>query len=381
MYTKIPEWFIDELKEKTNLVQLAKEYTTLKKVGTGVWQGNCPHPKHNDDTPSFTVWQKHNSWACYGCHSGKKGVDGNLGSDAIAFIQWIENLEFRQAIKFLADWNDLPMPTDKNQKLFDNNSKLSYKYHKDLYKNEQVLDYLYDRGLDDTDISNWYLGYDYHNKRIVFPLFNKYKNIVGFNKRVDVADFKGSRKYINSENSEIFNKSKYFYGIHNLDKDFNEIRITEGSMDVILGHKYGAKNVVATLGTAFTETHAKMIAKTGKTPVIIFDGDGAGDKGLTKALAYFDALGIYCKIVKLPIGKDLADLSLDLKFGLENYIRNNSITAGYYKIRNIINSYKEKLYTIQLEYIPELDKIISDIPKAEEKPIKRFVKSEMNIDL
>lgn len=85
MYTRFPDEFIKELKEKTDLVQLVKQYTKLRKVGMGIWQGVCPHPNHNDDTPSFTVWQKSNSWSCYGCHSGKKGIDGNKGSDAIAF--------------------------------------------------------------------------------------------------------------------------------------------------------------------------------------------------------------------------------------------------------------------------------------------------------
>ena len=68
--TRIPESFIKELKEKTDLVKFVKQYTDLKLVGKGIWQGRCPHPDHNDRTPSFTVWEKTNSWACYGCHSG-----------------------------------------------------------------------------------------------------------------------------------------------------------------------------------------------------------------------------------------------------------------------------------------------------------------------
>lgn len=381
MYTRFPDEFIKELKDKTDLVQLVKEYTKLKKVSPGVWQGVCPNPNHQDDTPSFTVWQKTNSWSCYGCHSGKKGVEGNKGSDAIAFLQWIENLQWRQAVIKLAEWNDIPLPTDKNQKEFKKNYNLNQKFRRDLYKHEEILDYIYERGLDDIDIESWALGYDSYNKRIVFPLFSKYKDIIGFNKRITDSDSKDGKKYINSSSSEIFNKSTYFYGIHNLDNDCNEIRITEGSMDVILAHKFGVKNIVATLGTAFTEQHAKAIKKTGKIPVIIFDGDDAGDNGILKAISYFDALGVYCKIVHLPKGKDLADLSLELKFGIENYIRRNSVTAGYEQISKVVNEYHASLYTIRLEYIPRLEEIMKNVPKVEQRMLKSYIKDEMNINL
>lgn len=381
MYTRFPDSFLQELKEKTNLVQLVNQYTKLKKVGLGVWQGMCPKPGHDDSTPSLTVWEKHNSWACYGCHSGKKGVDGNLGSDAIAFMQWIENLEWRPAVIKLAEWNDIPIPTDKNQKELEKNYNLNKKYRKDLYKNEEVSDYLYDRGLDDIDIESWSLGYDNYNKRIVFPLLNKYNDIIGFNKRVVDPNYKGGDKYKNSATSALFNKSSYLYGSHKLDNNFKEIRITEGSMDVILSHKYGLKNIVATLGTAFTEQHARAIVKTGMTPVLIFDGDDAGDSGITKALSYFEGLGVYCKIVKLPKGMDLADLSLDQKFGIENYIRRNAITAGYLQIRDIVNEYNSSLYQVRLEYIPRLEEVMKYVPKTEERMLKSYVKDELNIKL
>ena len=381
MYTRFPDEFIKELKDKTDLVQLVKEYTKLKKVSPGIWQGVCPNPNHDDDTPSFTIWQKTNSWSCYGCHSGKKGVGGNKGSDAIAFLQWIENLQWRQAVIKLAQWNDIPLPTDKNQKEFIKNHNLNQKYIRDLYNHEEALDYIYERGLDDIDIDFWKLGYDKVNQRIVFPLLSKYKDIVGFNKRIIDPNYKGGDKYINSSSSEIFNKSAYLYGIHNIDNDCDEIRITEGSMDVILGSKFGVKNLVASLGTSFTEQHARAIMKTGKTPVLIFDGDDAGSAGITKAISYFDALGVYCKIVHLPKGKDLAELSLDLKFGIETYIKRNSITAGYEQISQVVNEYHSSLYSIRLEYIPRLEEIMKHVPKIEQRMLKSYVKDELNINL
>lgn len=378
---RIPEWFIEELKEKTDLVKLVKEYTQLREVGLGIWQGKCPHPKHNDDTPSFTVWQKHNSWSCYGCHSGKKGVDGNVGSDAIAFMQWIDNVDFIQAVHRLAKWNDMPIPNDKNQKEFKKNDALAFKYKKALHDNIDVLEYLYDRGLDDNDIDSFGLGYDAYNKRIAFPLYDKYRNIVGFNKRITEPNLKDEVKYKNSANSEIFNKSSYLYGIHNLDDSCDEIRITEGSMDVILAHKYGVKNIVATLGTSFTESHAKAIYKTGKTPVLIFDGDPAGNKGIYRAISYFESLGVYCKIVELPYGKDLADIANEKKAGLEKYIKERSLTAGYLQLRNIIDLYQSSLYELKLCTAPKIEEVLNYVPYTEKRMLKSFVKDELNISL
>ena len=203
----IPHSFIEELKAQTDLVKFAKQYTDLKKVGRGVWQGTCPHPKHNDGTPSFTVWEKQNSWACYGCHSGKKGVDGNKGSDIYAFVQWINNNDdFRSAVKIVADWNGVAIPTNENQKLYDKNYKLAIKYQKDLLEGEEhVIEYLYDRGFDDVDLDKWMIGFDKYSNRIVFPLLDRYNNVIGFNKRVIDKDYKGGDKYINSATSKIFN--------------------------------------------------------------------------------------------------------------------------------------------------------------------------------
>lgn len=380
---KIPESFITELKATTDLVKFASQFTALKKVGNGIWQGPCPHPDHNDSTPSFTVWEKHNSWSCYGCHSGKKGLDNNVGSDIYAFVQWVtKNNDFRNAVKVVADWNGVAIPTDENQKEYDRNYKLAMKYKKNLLEQEEhVIEYLYERGFDDSDIDKWIIGFDKTSKRIVFPLIDRYNNIIGFNKRTIEKHYELGDKYKNSPNSKIFNKSTYLYGIHDLDNDFNEIRITEGSIDVALAKKYGVKNIVASLGTSFTESHAKVISKLNKIPVLIFDGDEAGESGLYKALAYFEALGVYCKIVRLPKGKDLADMAQELKFNLESYIKQKSITAGYLKIKNVVDEYNSSLYELKLETLPKLEAILQVVPLSEKKAIKTFVKDELNITI
>ncbi|MGL5507700.1 MAG: CHC2 zinc finger domain-containing protein, partial [Paraclostridium sp.] len=229
-----PQPFIQQVKN-TSMLDLAKRYTELKKAGDGIWQGRCPHPEHNDSTPSFVIWEKTNSWCCMGCHNGKKGQK-NFGSDTIAFIQWVENLKWRDAVLKLAEINDINKPSEANDKIYKENMALAKKYVSTLFNqsNTESLDYLYNRGLDRKDVLFWGLGFDSYQARIVFPLFDKYKNVVGFNRRLIHVPPGCGDKYKNSSNSKIFNKSKYLYGIHTVDPSYPYLRVTEGCMDVIL---------------------------------------------------------------------------------------------------------------------------------------------------
>ena len=378
---KIPKELIERLKKETNLVRYVQQYTQLTKVGDGIWQGKCPNPKHNDSLPSFTVWEKEQSWACFGCHVGKKGTNGNVGSDIISFIEWHDNVDFRTAVLTLAKWANVDI-TLENNKEYEKNYKLNCKYKKDLYKSEDdsALYYLYERGLDDEDIDKWGIGYDSFSNRIVFPLYDRYNNIIGFNKRV-IYDDKNEAKYKNSKNSKVFSKSNYLYGIHLLDTNYGNIFITEGSFDVILGTKYGVKNLMASLGTSFTEKHAEIIANLKLTPIIVFDSDDAGQSSTKKVLEYFSKLNIYCKVVVLPKGKDLYDMARELGPEINNYLEDNSVTAGFYVVKDILSHYQEDLYNLKLTTIPKLKRVINNVPTIEKKPIKNFIKDEINLSI
>ena len=365
--------FIQEVKNKTDIVQLIKSYTLLDKAGSGIWQGMCPHPKHNDKTPSFRVWEKEQSWACMGCHNGSKGGD-NYGSDAIAFIQWIHNISFKQAIIKIAEFNGIPLPTDENEHIYANNMMLTNAYKKSL---PTINNYLYSRGLSDSDIAEWQIGYNNH---IVFPLIDIYHRVLGFNKRKFNNDDPKQPKYKNSRNSEIFNKRHYMYGIHKLDKEFNEIRITEGPFDVILAHKYGVKNVLATLGTAITEGHIEIIKRLGKTPVFCMDGDQAGQKAVLKAIDTLALQGIYSKILFLPEDKDLADISLQLRDNIEDYINSNAITYGQYKIQKLVNQYDAKTNELKIQLYPDILNTLKYIKHpVERKVIIDYIENKMDL--
>lgn len=379
-----PQEFVDQVKETVDMVKLVSEYTDLKKVGTNLYEGHCPHPDHHDSTPSFRVWADSQSWACMGCHNGKKTESNklykNYGSDCIAFIRWIEPKyrNWRSAIIYLAQKYHIPIPTEENDLIYKHKKTMAYSLMYNLYG--EPLKYLQDRGLTINDCDEWMIGFD--GQKITFPLFDRYKNILGFTRRWLHVPEGANDKYKNSSNSKIFNKSTYLYGIHNLDDECEEIRITEGPMDVILANKHGAKNVVATLGTAFTEGHVEMIKHYGKTPVFCMDGDEAGLKAINKAITLLAHAGIYSKLLILPEGKDLCDMSIELGDKIEDYIKENSITYGNFLIKESLSLYIAKANELKMKFLPELNKVLNFVPGEDEKTVlKSFIKNSMGIDM
>lgn len=365
MFTKE---FIEELKNSVDMVLLAKENTDLKKVGKNIWQGKCPSPYHNDSTPSFTVWENSNRWTCFGCKDGKS-------YDCIDFVMWLHQLSFSDSIQYLAAKYNIPIPDSALSKEYENINKECNKYIKNI--NKKTINYLEKRGLDKNDIKKYKIGYDKDNDRIVFPLLDISNRPVGFIKRI-FEDGSGP-KYKNSCTSEIFNKSKYLYNLNNIDKTFNQIRITEGTMDSIMATKYGAKNVVSTLGTAITQNHVDIIKKLKMTPVIIYDSDDAGVSAANKALKLFYNNDICCKICPIKTNKDLCDLSNEIKFDIEDYIEKNSMTYGFAMVKDIIEAYNKDIYEIKLKYSKKINNIIDKIPQGEKDSINSFFKEEISL--
>lgn len=371
--------FIDEVKGAVDMLKLAQRYVELKKVGKGVWQGQCPHPKHNDSTPSFTVWEESQSWACLGCHSGKKDARyRNYGSDCIAFVQWIEGIGWKQAILKLAKEVGIEPERDEYAEVYEHKERLAKSYSQNIPP--QVLTYLKDRGLDKNDIDDWLIGFD--GLRITFPLLDRYRKVLGFSKRKFIEIDESAPKYKNSPNSEIFNKGSYLYGLHLVNDDIDEIRITEGAMDVIVPSKYGVRNIVATLGTSFTENHVALIKNMKKIPVFCMDGDEAGLKSIKKAIDLLAREGIYSKVLLLPKGKDMADLANELKEYTEEYIQKHSITYGQMMIQGVINIYDAKVNEIKIKLLPEIKSILETIPNDNErKVIHDFIYEKMKLKL
>lgn len=367
--------FLDELKRATDLKDLAEEYTELRKAGPTLYVGHCPHPKHNDSDASFCVNTQTNTWTCYGCHSDKKNkAQGNYGSDAIAFIEWMNEgkVSWIDAVKQLANRVGLPIPNDINSKAYKTNYNLTQKYIKDMTCD--AYEYLYDRGLDDDTIEKWSICYDKNEDRIVLPLFDAYNNIIGFNKRLVNKQTKGlNRKYIHSADSEIFKKSQYFYGMQFLDRSKDYIILTEGAFDVILPQMYGASNVICALGTTLSEYQINVLAKLNKQVIVVYDNDDKGIKTMKKVMPLLEENNISAKLLILPEGKDLAEITLDVKYDIEDYILNNAVTYGYYQIQNSINDFNRDLYSLYYKYSIMFDKIKDSVPDSEKDIIQVFI--------
>ena len=367
--------FLDELKTAVNLKDLVEEYTELRQAGPNLYVGHCPHPKHNDSDASFCLNTQTNTWTCYGCHSDKKNKSqGNYGSDAIAFVEWMSEgkVSWIDAVKQLANRVNLPIPNDSNSKAYKTNYNLAQKYIKDM--TSDAYEYLYDRGLNDDTIEQWNICYDKNDNRIVFPLFDSYNNIVGFNKRLIINQTKGlNRKYIHSADSDIFKKSQYFYGMQFIDRSKDYIILTEGVFDVILPQQYGASNVICALGTTLSDYQINVLSKLKKEVIVVYDNDEKGIKTMKKVMPLLEANNISAKLLILPKGQDLAEITLDIKYDIENFIFNNAVTYGYYQIQNSINDFNKDLYELYYKYNVIFSNIKNSVPNSEKETIQLFI--------
>ncbi|MFA5932615.1 MAG: DNA primase [Microgenomates group bacterium] len=334
---------LDLIKQKINIVDLISEYLPLKKSGVNY---KAPCPFHNEKTPSFVVSPERGIFHCFGC---------NAGGDIFKFLMLKDGMEFTEALENLASRAGVTLSRkpskdkDKKTKLFDANQKAAQYFHFILTEHKlgaPALAYLKKRGLTDKTIKEFNLGYapnswdslfkfmlkrgftntdlidaglavasnsggyDRFRGRVMFPLLDVKGQIVAFSGRILGV---GEPKYINTPQTLIFDKSHCLYGI-NLSK--GEIRqanaaiLTEGEMDNIMSYQAGVKNVVASKGTALTSGQIDLIKKYTDTILLCFDSDLAGDAASRRGIEMADAAGLNIKVIKIPEGKDPAELSL-----------------------------------------------------------------------
>ena len=349
--------FLRELSDKINLVELASRHTKLTRQGN-IYIGKCPHPDHDDSSPSFRIWHKNGkyTWCCFGCHSGRKNpAKGLFGSDSLAFIQWMMNTKkkkasFEMAIQEACKITGLK-PEGNEQQYIDNCSEEADQYFQNLREDNNAKRYLVFRGLDKEDIYDWNIGYDTKG-RVTFPIKDLYGNTIGFSKRA--IDDNNPLKYWVSADNEYYKKKWCLYGCDKIDYTFDEVYITEGVFDVILATKYGLKNVVCTCGTDFDDTHAKMISDVGLIPVLVYDGDKAGLKGVDRTLTSLAKYDIFPRVVMLDNKLDLANIAEREQYNLNYFIKSHTSSYDYYLLKDmyndldkfkssIINKYKDSI--------------------------------------
>lgn len=392
---------LDKIKSATNLITLAEEYgAKFTSAGVNVWQSKCPHPDHEDSTPSFRIrHNKNNSWTwcCMGCHCGSKNSDQHLyGTDCFAFLQWITDYEksphkmsFTEAVKILAKRAGITLESEKYSYELRQNYLRAMAYQHSIPT--KVTQYLNNRGLDKNDIIEWKIGFSCFPEscarwscvpRITFPLWTRYNQVLGFSARKFNNDNDLIPKYRNSPNSQWFHKGNYFYGIHKLDDSLEYVIITEGVVDVILAYKYGLKNVLAPLGTSFTEEHASLLRAKNMTPIFCMDGDNAGVNAVKKAVAKMSALGIYSKVMLLPNGMDLADAANEFKNNLPLYFDKHTVCYWQYSLKNVTTDFENRLQSMRMEILPAIKKAVKGLNTDDERiMLKSYVKERFGIDV
>jgi len=338
---RIPDSIIEEVRSATDIVGLISEYVPLKRVGRS-FKALCPF--HTEKTPSFIVNPEKQIYHCFGC-----GAGGNVYS----FLMEHEKISFFEALKFLAKRAGVTLPKLKrdiriegeNDALYQANEFAANLYQKFLLnsRGEKAREYLGERGLKEETIQEFRLGYapaawdellraaqkisipslvleragliipregesgyyDRFRNRLLFPLFNLSGRVIGFGGRV--LDDKDEPKYLNSPETPIYQKGRNFYG---LCQSKGEIRrlgkaiIVEGYFDLLIPYQNGIKNIVASLGTALTEEHARLLSRYAKEAILVYDADRAGEIASLRSLDILLEAGLDVRVVSLPEGND-----------------------------------------------------------------------------
>ena len=367
----IPENIIEEIKLKNSITDVVSSYVTLKRAGSN-YTGLCPF--HNEKTPSFMVSDAKQIFHCFGC---------GVGGDTVSFIRRIENLEYVDALKFLAKRSGITIPDDdyerggvRKSRILELNRATARFFHECLKRSPEGVGYLRGRQLADSTIKRFGLGfapndwntypdamkragyteeeliaarlcgksekngrlYPYFRNRVMFPILDATGAVIAFGGRV----MDGSEpKYLNSPDTPAFKKSRNLYAL-NYAKDAvaeKELILCEGYMDVIALHAAGFSNTVATLGTALTQEQARLIKRYADKVVLCYDGDGAGRKAAERAIGILSEVELEVKVIQLTEAKDPDEFIK--KFGAEAFrkVINASASSLDFKLRSILSHY------------------------------------------
>lgn len=335
------EDFLSELRTRADIESTVSSYVSLKRRGR-ILTGLCPF--HSEKTPSFTVYPETQSYYCFGCGSG---------GDVITFIKNIENLDYIESVRYLAERVGMSMPQEKfnsdlyekRRRMFEANRLAARFFHAALYspEGETGLQYLHNRGLTDATIRKFGLGYapagwdklrsfmkkqgftdlelyeanllrmsDKNGKkhyydafvdRAMFPVLDLRGNVLAFSGRALTSD--AQRKYVNTSDTLIYKKGENIFALNFAKKTAQDFLILcEGNLDVISLHQAGFDNAVAGLGTALTEHQVALLSRYTGAVYLCYDADEAGQKAAQKALRLFENTTLRVKVIHLEGGKD-----------------------------------------------------------------------------
>ena len=403
---------IDAILDTSDIVQTIAEYTKLEHRSGNDWWGCCPF--HGEKTASFHVDGDKKFYHCFGCKKGGNVVNFIMEAEKVSYVDALTMLAHKNGITI--KYKDGGAPSEDTHKIdeikqnIDLYERTASMFHYFLLETEQgkkALDYVKKRGLSDETIEKFKLGYapadrkwlkvflrkknfsddflnasglfsskypdySFFSDRLMFPIFNRHGQVVAFGGRVIPPADESQRKYLNSGDLLQFKKRQTLFGF-NFAKDSisknKRIIFCEGNMDVIAYHQCGITYAVATLGTALTEEHIKMIRGfvADGAVYLSFDSDGAGRAATWKAIQLCRQHDLTVKIIRLQGGKDPAEIML--KYGAENLTAqvNNAILDSDYLLLRLGEKYPidtpEGKTKASLEFFQYIDVLQSDIQR------------------
>jgi DNA primase len=347
----VPREKIDDVRDRTNIVDVVKRHVELKRAGTGSWKGLCPF--HSEKTPSFHVHEPKQFFHCFGC--GEKG-------DVISFLVKIEQRPFMDVLGDLAgiagvDLEVRPLTEAERRARKEQESERDRLFRAlDLaatFFEEQYLSpagaaaraYVEGRGIGAAVRERFRVGYaparwdglsaylaakkippsdlerlglcavnergryDFFRDRVMLPVIDRQKRVVGFGSRLLDPDAK-DRKYVNSPESPLFHKKEQLYGLHaalEAIRKSGSAVVVEGNFDVLALHEAGIEEALAPMGTALTAEQIAMLGKLAKIVTVVFDGDAAGVRAAQKAVPLFVDADVDGRVARLPAGFDPDD--------------------------------------------------------------------------
>ena len=379
-----PDEFKELVRSRTDIVQLIGETVALQpQQGGRIYKGLCPF--HEDHNPSFTVTPDRQSYKCWVC---------NEGGDCFSFIMKHDNMGFREALEFLARRAHLEMPPTLRRGPSDSPEKpqlyavlewAQEEFHNCLLTSaaaERARHYLKERGFTQATISRCKFGYappdwewllrrsrghfdsdllfrarlikertegdgsgfrDKFVDRVLFPIHDERGHTVAFGGRILPDNpWKEAPKYLNSDDSAVFHKSQLCYGLNwarEAIKKTQTVLVTEGYTDCIKAQQAGLMNVVATLGTALTDSHVTLLKRLARTVVLVYDGDDPGKQASERALMKFLAQDVDLRILTLPDNLDPDEFLAERGVAAMERLIETAPDVGEYELRLLMNRY------------------------------------------
>lgn len=412
--------FIEQVREANNIVDIIGQYTDLKARGHQ-HTGLCPFPDHNEKSPSFSVSENKQLYHCFGC---KKS--GNI----FTFLEQFSGMTFTDSVEYLARRAGIPVPEDDKSEgdgklrttLYRINRYAASHFHrqlKDLPESHAVKKYLKERGMSEEIIDELKIGYaadswdnllkffnskkvpqkdaanlglikarksgkgyfDMFRHRLIFPILSPQDDVLGFGGRVLKKEDKP--KYLNSPESKVFSKGRTFYGLNLTGKHIRQENcaiVVEGYMDFIALYSVGIKNVVATLGTAMTADHVKLLKRYTPRVLLMFDGDYAGQQAAERSLEIAFTQGLCPLAVFLPESLDPDDYIK--KYGADS-LKEKITNAEELFIQLLSRWLKDFKYTAieKLEFMARVKPLLESISEPSLKSLYvKEVAERLNVE-